>query len=102
VKNDTDLRLLFFDDDLWEQVHHHRLTCQQIRDKVTTLSAIAFECCCSLVFSRSQVDGLASGQAALREGTNLTFNIAARSRPRYWFAHILTHKSHLRTMIVLS
>lgn len=65
VKNDTDLRLLFFDDGLWEQVHHHRLTCQQIRDKV---------------------DGLASGQAALREGTNLTFNIAARSRPRYWYA----------------
>lgn len=64
VANDTDLKLLFFDDDLWAQVHHSGLSCQQIRDKV---------------------NGVQAGQAALREGTNLTFNIAARSRPRYWY-----------------
>jgi hypothetical protein len=37
VRNETDLRLLFFDDELWEEVHGHRgLTCQQIRDKART------------------------------------------------------------------
>jgi hypothetical protein len=45
--------------------------------------------------SRSQVDGVASGQAALREGTNLTFNIAARSRPRYWFAHTFSRENEM-------
>jgi len=66
ILNDTDLKLLTFDDDVWDQVYDKGLSCEQIRE----------------VIARS---GNSARMDPIVENQPITHSFEDNARPRYWF-----------------